>query len=193
MWVLPRASSCRLGPSGFVPQPHKELCLVLLLPKIVFLGSSRCWQHHHTPGTCQPARMRLWVTGCADMALCAAPMCQTGTARGLLYIPFPGQTGTAKGSLSFPLLVGWILRSWAGQGILTRGLSRSQPESCWHSRREHRHWWVGGSSLNRNCSQTGPIINRSLSPFQYCTDCWEESLAALRALPGLPSGMTAPL
>lgn len=127
------------------------------------------------------------------MALCAALMCQTGTTRGLLYIPFPGQTGTAKGSLSFPLLVGWILRSWAGQGILTRGLSRSQPESCWHSRREHRHWWVGGSSLNRNCSQTGSIINRSLSPFQYCTDCWEESLAALRALPGLPSGMTVPL
>lgn len=146
-------------------------------PQDCVLGSSRCWQHHHTPGTCS-----LQGSGYELQAVL------TG-----LFVQPQCQTGTAKGSLSFPLLVGWILKSWAGQGTLTGGLSRSQPESCWHSWREHRHWWVGGSSLNRNCSQTVPIINHSLRPFQYCTDCWEKSLAALTALPGLPSGMTAPL
>lgn len=157
MWALSRASSCRLEPSGSLLQLHKEHCSVLLVPKIVFLGS--CRQHHHrTSGTCQPPRIRLWATGCANMALYAATMYQTGTA---------------SGSLSFPFLHSLILGSWAGQGILTQGLSRSQPESCWHSWREHRHWCVGGSSLNRNCSQTGPIISGSLSPFQYCADCWD--------------------
>lgn len=90
MWAPPRASSCRLKATEFVPQPHKEHCLVLLLPKTLSLGRCR-QQHHQTPGTCQPTRIRLWVTGCADMALYAAMMCQTGTRAPLF--PFPGQFG----------------------------------------------------------------------------------------------------
>lgn len=170
MWALPRASSCRLEPSGFVPEPHKEHCLVLLLPKIVFLGSF--WQQqHHTPQTCQATRIRLWVPGCADKAL---------------YCIHDVSDCTAKGSLSFPFLISFFWRGELGRGS-------SLEVSVGHSQREHRHWCVGGSSLNRNCSQTGPIINGSLSPFQFCADCWEQFLAAPKALTGLPSGMTPPL